>query len=339
MITEADIARIDQSKIYLVYEQWPEHFRKAMKIGAKADHDPDFYNSIILCGMGGSATSCDVLNQLIRNFSDTPSTVLRGEEVQSSASKHSLVIINSVSGNTQEAIMMLQSASKKNAEVICISAGGKLKELALRHGHKHIEIPNLSLPRASLPYLVIPGLRLINPFFRTSLESDLLLLPKNLEKIAKRVSFKVHQGNTAKRVAEFFDGFAFCFASPSLVSVATRFKNSLNENAKIHCLSESVLEASHNEIVPFTYNNALNAKALFLRWAGDPPLVKERFKKINKLFADVRLPVMEITAFEKSLLNAIICSIYMLDYATIYKAVSRGIDPSPTPAIDVLKKL
>ncbi len=339
MITEADIAKIDQSKIYLVYEQWPEHFRKAMKIEAKTDHDPNFYNSVIFCGMGGSATSCDILNELVQNFSNKPSMVLRGEEVRSSANNRSLVIINSVSGNTQEAITMLQSASKKNAEVICISAGGKLKELALKHGHKHIDIPNLSLPRASLPYLIIPGLKLVDPFLRSSLETDLLLLPKNLEKIAKRVSFKVHRDNTAKRVAEFFDGFAFCFSSPSLVSVATRFKNSLNENAKMHCLSESVLEASHNEIVPFTYNNELNAKALFLRWAGDPLLVTERFKKINKLFAEVRLPVMEITAFEKSLLNAIICSIYMLDYATIYKAVSRGIDPTPTPAIDILKRL
>ena len=48
---------------------------------------------------------------------------------------------------------------------------------------------------------------------------------------------------------------------------------------------------------------------------------------------------MEITGAEKSMINAIISSIYILDYATIYMAVARNVDPSPTPAIDILKRI
>jgi hypothetical protein len=38
-------------------------------------------------------------------------------------------------------------------------------------------------------------------------------------------------------------------------------------------------------------------------------------------------------------LEAIISLIYILDYSSIYLALSRRIDPSPTPAIDILKKI
>lgn len=149
-----------------------------------------------------------------------------------------------------------------------------------------------------------------------------------------------HEANVAKKIAYFLsEGFAFCFASPSLVSVATRFKNSLNENAKIHCLKESLLEASHNEIVPFTYDNNLCAKAMLLRWSSDSEITRGRFEKIHKLFGEINQPIMEITAAEKNLFSAIISSIYKLDYATIYMAIIRKVDPLPTPAIDILKSI
>jgi len=253
------------------------------------------------------------------------------------------VIVNSISGNTLETIAMMEKASERNAEVICISSGGKLKELAASNSHKHIHIPNLSLPRASLPYLIMPGLMLINPFLKKSLEEEISSIHRSISKIAKKISVTVPQeSNIAKKIASFLEnGFAFCFTSPCLISVGTRFKNSLNENAKVHCVKESVLEASHNEIVPFTYynSNGFAAKVLLLEWVCDQTLVKERFKKMHSFLTRIKQPLMELHTFENTLINAIICSIYILDYATIYMAMSRNMDPSPTPAIDILKEV
>ena len=236
---------------------------------------------------------------------------------------------------------MVKEASDKNAEVICISSGGQLKDISANTGHRYIEIPNLGLPRASLPYLIMPGLKLINPFLNKSLEEDILSIPKNLSKIANNISANVpRQSNVAKKIASFLeDSFAICFTSPSLVSVGTRFKNSLNENAKVHCIKESVLEASHNEIVPFTYNNTFAPKVLLVRWVSEKRIVNERIKKIKSFFTIIGQPLMEVNSFEKNLINAIISLVYILDYSTIYMALSRKVDPSPTPAIDILKKI
>ena len=345
LLTESDILNVvDQQRLYLIYEEWPKHFKDAANISScKLDQEPDFYESIVLSGMGGSATSCDILRDLIHTFSTIPSSVVRGQTIPSAVNRHSLVIVNSVSGNTKEAISNMEEATAKKAEVICISSGGKLKDEAARNGHKHITIPNLSLPRASLPYLVMPGLRLINPLLKESLEEEILLIHSNLSRIFDNISVTVpYEYNIAKKIASFLDtsSIAFYFTSPYLVSVGTRFKNSLNENAKVHCLRDSILEASHNEIVPFTFNDSNSPyKVLLHRWEQDHLLVNDRFNKAKAFFNEIGQPLMEIISAEKSLINAIISSIYILDYATIYMAVTRNVDPSPTPAIDILKKM
>jgi glucose/mannose-6-phosphate isomerase len=323
----------------MIYEKWPDHFKAAAAMRVRRDHEPSFYNFIALCGMGGSATSCDVLSDLLQSYGSTPSVVLRGNTMPPYVGRRSLVIINSVSGNTEETVSMMEQAAARNAEIVCISAGGRLRELAKAGGHKHLMIPDFSLPRASLPYLLMPGLKLIDPFLKQSVRSEMSNIHKPLSKLRNNISVRVdHEVNVAKKLAAFLEkGFAFCFTSPSLTSVGTRFKNALNENAKVHCLNDSVLEASHNEIVPFTFNDPSIYKVLLLRWTGDSVITSKRFEKISSFFAGIEQPLMELTAPEKTLLSAIISSIYVLDYTTIYMAVARGIDPAPTPAIDILK--
>jgi glucose/mannose-6-phosphate isomerase len=341
LLTKSDLVQVDQNKIYHIYERWPQYFKEAAKLSCKIDHDPQFYESIILCGVGGSATSCDILSDVLYNYCSIPCYVVRGNNMPRTINRKSLVVVNSVSGNTQEAVSMMHEASERGSEVVSITSGGKLKEKTAMEGHKTIDIPNLSLPRAALPYLIIPGLSLIEGFLSKSFREEISFLDCSISRIANNISIDIpYEHNVAKKIAGFIDnGFSFCFSSPSLTSVANRFKNSLNENAKVHCINESILEASHNEIVPFTFNRkAYTPTVLFVRWSHDPQIVSERFTKVGLFFKGIRQPFKELNMFNDDLLTAIISSIYILDYSTIYMAIAHRIDPTPTPAIDILKK-
>jgi glucose/mannose-6-phosphate isomerase len=338
--TNINHIKFDESELYRIYQNWPQHFTAAQNISPKIDRDSSYYDSVMICGMGGSGTACDILNDLFERFGTIPSISLRGKIVPSFLNKHTLVIINSISGNTLEAMLCMKQAIRKKAEVVCISSGGKLKEICLKYGSRHIIIPKLSHSRASLPYLLLPGLKLIDNFLTRSLSDEILLLAENLSDIYNQISAnRTYESNIAKQIANFLNNsLAFCLTSPSLISVGTRFKNSLNENSKVHCLSESILEASHNEIVPFTYDSKnICRKVLLLSWKYDTEMTKERFRKVRALLEEISHPVFEIKTPHKSLINSLVCSIYMLDISTIYLAALRKIDPSPTPAIDILK--
>jgi glucose/mannose-6-phosphate isomerase len=340
---EHQISHIEEDKLHLVYNKWPEHFEEALKIECAIEHEPAFYNSIVLCGMGGSATSSDILRDILHSCVSIPVIVKRGGDLPACVGKRSLVIVKSVSGNTQETITMAEQAVSKNAEVISISSGGKLRELAETNSLKHITIPPSSYPRASLPYLIMPTLKLLSPFLQSYIDKHVLSIPSTLANISKIIIESVpYETNIAKQIANFlYQGFAFCFASPSFSSVSIRFKNSLNENAKVHCIFESILEASHNEIVPFTFDNyhqPITRKVLLVRWPFDDQIVNERFDKLKSFLSEIRQPFMEIDVPENNLISAIISSIYILDYSSIYLAISRNVNPAPTPAIDILKR-
>jgi glucose/mannose-6-phosphate isomerase len=256
--------------------------------------------------------------------------------------ERSLVVVSSVSGNTKETIIMMKEAVKRNCEVICISSGGLLESEANAAKCKHIKIPNLSLPRASFPYLLIPGLSIVSPFLNITLDDELATLGENIANLYDNINMSIPEDrNIAKRIANFLlVGFPFCYASPNLLPAVTRFKNSMNENAKLHCVRDSILEASHNDIVPFTFSDMTPLpKVLHVRWQYDDSTVIERFNKVRSLFEQVVHSVMEIRISDKSLLSALVSAIYILDISTIYMAIAKNTDPSPTPAIQILKDL
>jgi glucose/mannose-6-phosphate isomerase len=339
LIDKTATENTDKNILEGLYNKWPQFFSDALKLTCRLDHDVDFYKSVVLCGMGGSGTSSDILNDIMKRHASIPATVVRGQNVPSFLGRHSLVIVNSVSGNTDEAVSIMEQASQKNAEVVCISSGGRLIERSEKYSNKNIVIPNLGLARASLPYLIVPGLRLIDPLLTESIEKHVLSISTNLSKIDKIVATEdPEEFNSAKLAGFLSDPLLFCFTSPSIFSVGVRFKNSLNENAKVHCIAESILEASHNEIVPFSFRkNYTSSKVLLINWRNDDPLVNERFKKVKKFFTDLGQHFMEMESYYDDLVNAIICSIYILDISTIHMAVMRNIDPSSTPAIDLIK--
>ncbi|MGH9985132.1 MAG: SIS domain-containing protein, partial [Nitrososphaeraceae archaeon] len=76
-----------------------------------------------------------------------------------------------------------------------------------------------------------------------------------------------------------------------------------------------------------------------VRWLYDDSTVIERFNKVRSLFEQVVHSVMEIRISDKSLLSALVSATYILDISTIYMAIARNTDPSPTPAIQILKDL
>jgi glucose/mannose-6-phosphate isomerase len=336
----ADRLSVTGEELHHIYEQWPRYFEEAMKISCNPDHESDFYKSIMLCGMGGSATACDIMYDVMQTCGKISTTVIRGHHLPSHVDRHTLVLVNSVSGNTEEANVAMEKALQKKAEVICISSGGRLIDLAAKYGLKHVIIKKSRFPRAALPYLLMPGLRIITPFMKESIDGELALIPKNLSVISKSISINVpFESNPAKKISTFVStGLTFCLTSPYLLSVGKRFKNSLNENSKMHCINESVLEASHNEIVPLTSaNNSYNPKILFLRWAGDYIFIKQRFTKMGALFYKKNQSLIDFESVHRSLINALISTIYILDYSTLYLAMARDIDPALTPAIDILK--
>ena len=77
--------------------------------------------------------------------------------------------------------------------------------------------------------------------------------------------------------------------------------------------------------------NELKKENVEIKWLLIDPEIKTRDGKKNEI------DFKEINSVSGNILTKTICLIYILDYASIYKAVLSKIDPSPVSSIDYIK--
>ncbi len=112
--------------MHVIYDRWPEIAKQAYDLSSDV---ADFKNidHIIFCGMGGSGTICDLFSSILSK-SNLHTGVVKGYHVPSTVDANTLVIVASVSGNTQETLVVLDAASKLECKIAAFSGGGKMKE-------------------------------------------------------------------------------------------------------------------------------------------------------------------------------------------------------------------
>jgi len=241
------IKEIDSQGIHKVYENWPEIAKKAFNAKLKP-LDLENIDHIILAGMGGSGTICDILKSIL---SKTPIHVdiVKGYHLPKTVNSHSLVVLNSVSGDTQETISVLEESFKKGCKTISFSSGGKIKEFCEQNKLEYRYVEKIHSPRASLPvflYSLLNVLSSIIPIDKKNITESI----ESLEQIKRIISSQnLSENNPALQLATWISGIPMIYYPHGLESVAIRFKNSLQENAKLHAAIENVIEACHNNIV------------------------------------------------------------------------------------------
>ena len=324
----------DPTGLHLVYDDWPEIASKSYKL-EKEKTNFDSIDHIVLLGMGGSGTISDILVSILSK-SNIHTSAVKGYHLPSTVDKNTLVIATSVSGETDETITVFKDALKKNCKKIAFSK----KQTGLDLFCKKNKIPHYTpdvyhSPRASLMsflYYVLDTLGDILQIKQHDITESIL----SLESLQKNInSSNLTSTNKSLDLAEWISGTPVIYYPWGLSSAAIRFKNSLNENAKMHVIAEDVIEASHNGIVAWEKNSKF--QPILIQGQDDYIKTKERWDILKEFFKSKDIEYKEIHSVNGSILTKIVNLIYLLDYATIYKAFLSNIDPAPVDAINFFK--
>ncbi len=337
MLEPDQIQKLDSRSFCAIYDKWCIHCKDAYCTDVNISHSRGI-NQIIFTGMGGSATSGEIISYIFNHEEPVRIRVVRDCHLPKGIDSKSLVIASSVSGNTEETLSTLIDAIKFDAAVIAISSGGKMEKLCKTKGIKHLKLKMLGSPRATLPYLLCLQLRVIRDLVNVS-DSQVFYSIRDLERLSKQIrSSNGIETNASKKLALWMlNGFPACYCSPVLRPVANRFKNSLNENAKIHAIFDDIMEFSHNGIEPWGCRSGLAMRPILLPCINDDENVNRRFKIVEEFLARKGYDLYKIPIIGSNILGNMMCLVYFLDYSTIYLALLRNIDPSSTSAIDFIK--
>ena len=333
MIDLSLLQKIDSEKMYDVYDRWPEIAKNSFSSDINEYKNSEI-NHIVFAGMGGSGALGSIFSSILSK-TNIHVSVVKGYLLPKTVDKNTLVITTSISGNTVETLSILDSAKKIDCKILAFSSGGKMEEYSLKNNIDYRKIPLIHSPRASFTNFLFSMLKVLKPILPIPLE-DVNESIKGLEELKKRISSdNLSIDNPAIELAEWISGIPLIYYPVGLESSAIRFKNSLQENSKIHAIAEDVLEASHNGIVAWERDSKV--KPILIEGKDDHIKTKERWKILKEYFEFKDIEFKEIHSIEGNILSKIICLIYLLDYTTIYRAVLSKTDPSPVESIDFIK--
>jgi glucose/mannose-6-phosphate isomerase len=319
--------------MYKVYDIWPEIAQKSFE----AEHESvnfDNVKHIVVTGMGGSGAIGDMFASILSK-SKIHVNVVKGYTLPQTVDSNTLVIAVSVSGNTDETLSVLKSAHLLGCKIIAFSSGGKMKEYCETNNIEYRFVPQYHSPRASFTSYLYTILKVLHTTFEIKLD-DITESIIEMEKTRVKInSSNLSKENPALQLAERITNIPVIYYPFGLQSAAIRFKNSLQENTKIHAMVENIVETCHNGIV--SWEKTSNVQPILIQGVDDFIKTKERWKIMKEYFKNNKINYLETISVTGSILSKIINLIYILDYSSIYCAVMTKIDPTPVKSINFVK--
>ncbi|HXW37156.1 MAG TPA: SIS domain-containing protein [Nitrososphaerales archaeon] len=333
--TQALIRKVDSHRVSEAYADWPRLARKGYE--ADVEIPERKYKRVVVLGMGGSAAGGDILAGWMRSTRRGEMAVCKGylpfEDLNDS-----LAIACSASGDTRETVWMMKTAMSRGATMVCISSGGKLKEVAQEEGVPYIDMPTVLKPRYMLPFIVFSELAVTRFALRLDCEEEARSALSEMEKTSAAISPKTPPAeNPSKRLASrLLDKTPSIYAATVTRGAAVRFKNALNENAKKHAVVDVIPELFHNEVETWEYTS--DFIPFFLRHSGEGRWDKRGADAMTALLEETGRGPLSVSGTGDTPLAELISLVYELELVSYYVAIGLGRDPFPTKLLDALKK-
>jgi glucose/mannose-6-phosphate isomerase len=321
----------------------PEQMEEALSISEEFSFKVSKLKNIVIAGMGGSAIGGDIARVYLAGCAPIPITVIRSYDVPAFVDSSTLFVTSSYSGNTEETLSSYDEAKGKGAQIIAITTGGKLKELASSDGYPVLAIPKGYQPRAAIGYSFVT---IIMSLYKAGIvedpSDDIKDACETLKGLREQLKQDVKcEDNTAKQLANDFCGrLPVIYGSAGTTEIiAQRWKTQVSENGKAMAYYNVFSELNHNEVVGFSYPKELLKKfvIVYLEDSDDNARIKKRMEITRDIIKDAVYKVDEVRSAGGSKLSRLFSLIYIGDYASVYLAFLNGTDPSPVTKIDYLK--
>ena len=291
------------------------------------------FSNVVVTGLGGSGIGGSIVQNYVFDKLEIPFLVNKDYFLPSFVNKHSLVIVCSYSGNTEETLAAMQQAIKAKATIICITSGGAVAELAKKKELDCVLVPAGMPPRACLGYSMIQILFALDHcgLIRDKFEKEISAAIKQMKAGEKETQKKAK--DVAKKI---FGKLPIIYSAPTFEGVAIRFRQQLNENSKMLCWHNVIPEMNHNELVGWR-DDAKDKVVVILRNEDDYERTQARME-INKKVIKKHTPnLIEIYSEGKSYWEKAFYLIHLTDWVTVILAEMRQLDATEVKVIDFLK--
>ncbi|MBI5391206.1 bifunctional phosphoglucose/phosphomannose isomerase [Candidatus Woesearchaeota archaeon] len=330
---DKSMRKVDRSNAYGVIEVYPNQIEQAMKVAkhAKIDIPEGGFDHILVAGVGGSALAAEIL---VDYLPQTNIRISKDYAIPPWVTKNTLVIVSSYSGTTEETIAAYKAAARKQATIVAIASGGDLQDLAESHRNLFLPLPVGMQPRDCTLFMCTILLKLLH---NSGLVKDACDIDKELEESIAALHNTLYR-DIAKDLSQKLVGkIPLIYATPSMRSIAYRWKIGFNENSKVHAFTNVIPELDHNEIVGFTHLQG-NYFVIFLTDQDDPNYHRKRVEVTKEQVKSKGVNTIEFHVKGKTRLSRMLSGLIIGVWTSYFLALAYNIDPTPVVMVEELKK-
>lgn len=337
--------RLDSGHMLAAIESFPDQLRAAPELAGQVDwlsYKPTTPAGVCVCGMGGSAIGGDLVRSYWEPESPVPMVVVRSDRLPEYINRFWMVIASTYSGDTQETLSAVDAARCRGCNILAVTSGGRLGELAKSAKWPVIRVPGGLMPRAALGYSFGP---IMLALIRWGIVPDRLeALTRATDALAvSRTQYGPSvrvATNSAKQAATALFGRTICVygATGFTDVIGVRFKCQFAENSKAIAFANAMPELTHNEIVGLDASaDPARLAVVILRLGDESPVAQRRFDWLTGRLGARGIPVLSILASGPDRLSRMLSLVQFGDYLSYYLAIAADQDPTPIPAITALK--
>ena len=309
--------------------------RHALEIGASASlkKETKEIRSVMISGLGGSGIGGTIVSELMAAECVVPICSNKGYDLPEYINEHTLVICSSFSGNTEETLEAFEKAMAKGAEIACVTSGGKLLELAIENKLNYIQLPTAESPRTMMGYSTTQLLYLLNHYelVGDSFKSDLNKAATLIDGLQTEIQAD------AELISDHIEGkMPIIYACDGYEGMAVRFRQQLNENAKMLCWHNIVPEMNHNELVGWR-NKDENLAVIFFRNDTDYTRNQKRLEINKEVISKYTSSVMEYWSKGDSMIEKTFYLVNVGDHVSYIISKRNGVVAEEIEVINSLK--
>lgn len=336
----AVVSALDRQGMLRCVDQLPDVLAAAFDRGRSCPLPAGTFRDVLVCGMGGSAISGELLRTLALMQAPWPVTVHRGDALPAWVSSDTLAIFLTYSGNTAETLGALREAISRGIPLVVVTSGGEAETLARSADIPTVKLPAGWQPRAALGDLYFSLLGLVSQLPGLAVPPVERVVHDLCEVRAHYTAAVPAEFNPAKKLATLLQGKTplILGVQSSTESIAVRWKCQLNENAKMTAWSAVLPEFTHNEVVNLTAAPHPHVVLVHLQDASDSPLIRRQAAHTLDLLRPNLGGIFPAAAPAESLLSRQLQLIMLGDYVSVYAGLLAGVNPTPVEAITELKR-
>lgn len=289
-------------------------------------------NHVLICGLGGSGIGGSIAAEIAERRSKIPVSVCKDYLIPEWVGTDSLVVISSYSGDTEETLNALNQSMNRGAAIICITSGGKIKEIALEKGLQLILIPGGMPPRACLGYSMTQILGIID---------QMDFVPGLLKEWEYATNFLQIQSEVIQKEAQeigrsIASYLPVIYTSAGYEGIAIRMRQQLNENAKMLCWHHVLPEMNHNELVGWV-DKSPHISAVFLRNDDEYYRTSKRFEICQEIISRFAEKTLILRSRGNNRLERMLYWIHLGDWISWFASEERNQDAMEIRVINHLK--